>query len=109
MYGAWFGRPMDNIHKPIRCSESAEMLTIHFDQGEVLELKAPSEPIINGNSLVIESAEWIRFSWYSYGEPKTESNKYFHLYEVQSGKVTYSTSSPWEAKPNTISPALAIR
>ena len=108
MFGAWFGKPMDNFHQPTYAEYEAGVLEVGFNEDEVLEIGNPSCIERDGRSLIIGKADWVKWTWYSYGLPKTEENKYFYLYEINSGKLTSETNSPWPSKPNINEPAFVI-
>lgn len=74
MFGCWFGRPMDNIHRSCSAKFANDLLTINFDQGETLEIWHPSKLIIDGNVLKIAKASKVKWSWFYYGKPKTKEN-----------------------------------
>lgn len=60
MFGCWFGRPMDNIHRSCSANFENDLLTINFDQGETLEIWNPSKLIIDGNVLKIAKASKVK-------------------------------------------------
>jgi hypothetical protein len=40
-WGEWFGRPYDNMHTLVRCEYAHDVLTLYFNEGEVLSVWNP--------------------------------------------------------------------
>lgn len=94
MFGCWFGRPMDNIHRSCSANFSNNLLTINFDQGETLEIWNPSKLIIDGNVLKIAKASKIKWSWFYYGKPQTPENLRTQEFIVNGNNVINQNQQP---------------
>lgn len=83
-WGDWFGRPYDNFHTVIRATVSEDnVLTILFDQGEVVEISKPTKIISEKDKFYIPDASNIRFSWYYYGRDRIAQNLNYLEYSSQ--------------------------
>ena len=108
MFGEWFGRPMDNIHKPEFALYEGGVLEVQFDEGEILEIGLPSVIERDGRALIINKAEWVKWSWYSYGLPKTKENRFFIMYEKDGGTIKTKTNMRGSYSPNMNEPAVML-
>ena len=50
---------------------------MNFNEGEKLTIENPGYIKEFENHLIIEKADKIHWTWYSYGNPKTEENLFF--------------------------------
>jgi hypothetical protein len=96
MFGCWFGRPMDNIHRACSAKFENDVLTITFDEGEILEIWNPSNLIIDGTVLKIAKASRVKWSWFYYGKPKDPENLLIQEFIVEDGSIINSNQKPIE-------------
>lgn len=94
-FGAWFGRPMDNVHTPVSAVDRGGKLEVRFDQNETLEIWEPSGLAVDGRTLRIPKAKKVKWSWYYYGRPQTPENLLFEEFEAIEGRVLVRTNSPF--------------
>ena len=87
IFGCWFGRPMDNLHRSCSATYENDLLTVIFDQGETLEIWNPSKLTIDGVALKIVSATRVKWSWFYYGKPQTKENLCSQEYIVNGGHI----------------------
>ncbi|MDE6733776.1 MAG: hypothetical protein K2J77_12995 [Oscillospiraceae bacterium] len=73
-WGEWFGRPYDNIHRPVSAELSESVLTIRFESGEKCTIFEPSEIVNEPNDFHIAHASIIVWEWYYYGREHTPEN-----------------------------------
>lgn len=107
-FGVWFGRPLDNYHTSIDASLEGNLLKISFDQGEMLEVWNPSEIVVTEKMLKIPHATKVKWTWHSYGEPKSPENKMYYEYTVAGEEVQMETSSPYPENPSTKEAAVEL-
>jgi len=74
MFGCWFGRPMDNIHRSCSATLDSNLLTITFDEGETLEVWNPSKLIVDCEVLKIAKASKVKWTWFYYGKQQASEN-----------------------------------
>lgn len=94
MFGCWFGRPMDNIHRLCTAKFENDLLTITFDKGETLEIWYPSNLIIDGTVLKIAKASKVKWSWFNYGKPNDPENLRIQEFIVEDGSIVNSKKQP---------------
>jgi hypothetical protein len=70
MWGAWFGRPYDNVHGIVAAEASGEVLTLRFDEGETLVIERPDRSEIGKDRFRIGDADRITWRWRDYGQPR---------------------------------------
>lgn len=87
MFGCWFGRPMDNIHRSCSATFENDLLTIKFDQGETLEIWNPSALTTDGAVLKIKKASRVKWSWYYYGKLQVQENLHSQEFIVHRSNV----------------------
>ena len=73
-WGEWFGRPMDNFHRPVSAELEERVLTIRFSDGEKCTVCEPAGIVNKPNDFHIESASKIVWEWYSFGKAQTPEN-----------------------------------
>ena len=78
-HGHWFGSPYDNYHEleSVEYIKTSNKVVLTFNEGETLTLINPSNILEYKDKVTIESADYICWKWYSYGEPKIDTNLYF--------------------------------
>ncbi|MEW6183093.1 MAG: hypothetical protein AB1500_07945 [Bacillota bacterium] len=91
IYGQWFGRPYDNIHRAAEVKWENDVLAIRFSDGEELQVWNPSPPLIRGRDFLIEKAVRVRWSWNLYGLERTPDNRRYYDYVVEKESVRVST------------------
>jgi len=110
-WGAWFGRPHDNIHTLLGCEAQQDVLKMHFNEAEVLTVWFPKGFTLDASTFQISDAERVRWEWFAYGRPKTEANRFFEDF-VKTGKtVVASTNVDWytpDLKTDLSLPAVEI-
>jgi hypothetical protein len=94
-WGDWFGQPHDNLHRIVAAEANSPELRLLFDQNEVLVVREPSGPAIDGSSFRINFAGRVRFEWFYYGRPQTASNRYFLEYVRNGERLRCSTNVDW--------------
>jgi hypothetical protein len=73
-WGQWFGRPYDNVHRTVACEADGEVLRLRFNEGESLFVWSPRSLKADQRAFRIADAAKVRWEWFYYGRPKTESN-----------------------------------
>ena len=88
-WGDWFGRPMDNCHKPVSASfdEAEGLLVIQFDEGETCEIFGASGIVNTWNDFHVERAERIGWTW-NYDRERAPENLRRREYVLEDGTVT---------------------
>jgi len=94
-WGAWFGRPNDNVHTLRMCDGTQNILRLYFDEGEVLSVWSPGGLNMGKSVFRIKSAERVRWEWFSYGGPKSDENLFFQDFVKSGAKVLASTNVNW--------------
>ena len=92
IWGAWFGRPMDNYHICQSCVAEEDYITLRFDKRERLRVWVPSRVVTRGYTLIIETASKVRWEWYYYGRPQLSENLMFNEYERQGECIAYESN-----------------
>lgn len=92
-WGDWFGRSLDNLHKPIKCEVDKDILTVFFEDGEKLTVYNPESIVSNDGEFSIKDASKIMWEWYPYGEPMAkEYKKYIEYVRSSDGKIVKRTN-----------------
>ena len=119
-FGCWFGRPWDNTHWLRRAEVDGDLLSLSFQNDELLEVWRPSQLLISESSLpipetspvrlslTIPMAARVRWSWYLFGREKEPENLRHHDYVVNGDLVTSTTSSEWPSDPSLDEPAVEL-
>jgi hypothetical protein len=92
IYGQWFGRPYDNVHRAVKVETAGNLVTIHFNEKETLEVWDSSMPAIEEREFIIAQASRVRWTWFSYGSPKEEAYRFFYDYIVERRFVRVDTN-----------------
>lgn len=92
IWGAWFGRPMDNSHICQSRTSEHDYITLHFDKNERLRVWNPGPLITPGNTLIIETATKVRWEWYYYGRPQLAENLMFKEYVLKDGSIVFNSN-----------------
>lgn len=74
-WGDWFGRPLDNLHKPLKTVVEKDILTVTFEDGEKLTVFNPKDVVSNDGEFTIRDAAKIVWEWYPYGETMAKEYK----------------------------------
>src|SRR5687768_5944486 len=77
IFGDWFGRPGDNVHIPKTFSLVNDVLTVTFDNKEILTIWNPSHVQIEERMFKVGEASKVRWEWFYYGRPKIQENRFF--------------------------------
>lgn len=80
MFGDWFGRPMDNVHRVIDAKADGDRLILSFNKAETLTVWNPSGYSTIGYTIRIADADRVRWEWYYYGRDLAPENLLFHDY-----------------------------
>jgi hypothetical protein len=107
----WFGRPMDNWHSLVACEAEGNTLLLKFNEDETLCVWAPRQAVINDKIFRIKDADRVRWEWFSYGRPKTPSNRYFEDFIKKESEIIATTNVDWYTPnlcPTSGSPAVEI-
>ncbi|HEX3118745.1 MAG TPA: hypothetical protein VHP80_06590 [Candidatus Acidoferrum sp.] len=76
-WGAWFGRPHDNIHELLACEASENVLKLGFKGEERLTVWFPQNLKLDQSTFQISDAERVLWEWYWYGRRKAPENLFF--------------------------------
>lgn len=91
-WGDWFGRPLDNSHKPVRSSLENGLLTAEFADGESLTVYGATEVYSDEGRFYVTDADAVVWEWDLYDEPKTESTRCFIEYKkLPDGRILKTT------------------
>jgi hypothetical protein len=108
-WGDWFGRPHDNLHRLVSCECAQDVLTLHFDESEILCVWDPKALTIDRETFQIADADRVRWEWFDYGRPKTAANLYFLEYVKSLDAILATTNVDWyEPHFKTIRTAAAV-
>ena len=94
-WGQWFGRPMDNLHRIIRCEADGDVLRLWFNEGEMLSVDAPLGFEASSDAFWIGSANRVRWEWFYYGRPQTAENRYFEEFTRTADGIRATTNVNW--------------
>lgn len=114
VYGDIFGGRIDNIHVITAAEVSPdrpERLIIHFNEGETLTVWDPGHATISANEFRIADASRVRWEWYYYGRPRTDTNRYFIEHVRTGDSVVVTTDVDWapsQFKPIATRPAVEL-
>ena len=92
MFGDWFGRPMDNVHRVTDAAADDERLILSFNNGETLTVWNPSGYSTEGYTIRIANADRVRWEWFYYGRDHKPENLLFHDYRQSDGQVVVARS-----------------
>jgi hypothetical protein len=98
-WGQWFGRPMDNLHRIVRCVADANTLRIWFDGGEILTVETPVGFEASSDSFWIGKADRVRWEWYYYGRAQTLENLCYEEFVRAPEGIMVTTNVNW-LEPN---------
>ena len=111
IWGEWFGRPYDNVHSVIAAHLEGCALRLDFSEGEVLLVWQPNDVVADERAFKIIAAGRVRWTWYDYGLPRIEENRYYIDYEHTAGAIIVSSNANWVVngqRPFTDSPAVEL-
>lgn len=92
MFGDWFGRPMDNVHRVTDAKGDADRLILSFNNAEKLTVWNPSGYSTIGYTIRIADADQVRWEWYYYGRDHAPENLLFHDYRKLDGQIIVARS-----------------
>lgn len=81
-YGDWFGRPMDNFHRPKIVEYINENLIITFDDNYIVTIEKPESIVVEKRHFAVQRARSVRYEYGHYGL-KSESPKYYLEYHIE--------------------------
>ncbi len=99
IWGQWFGRPHDNMHRITSAASTSDHVRLSFDQGETLAIWKPAGLEITTATFAVKQADRVRWEWYFYGRPQTPENLYYEDYVKQGDRVEATTNVDWHT-PN---------
>jgi hypothetical protein len=94
-FGVWFGKPMDNWHRIVSANANGNVLTIIFNEGEVLEVSEPKTCLFSSSHFEIRNAQRVLWKWHYYGRPKTDGNLYYYDFEFEDKVIRMKTNVDW--------------
>ena len=97
MWGVWFGKPYDSIHRIVACSGDDQKLLLEFEGGETLAIWKPEGLDTTLGVFSIKSASKVRWEWDYYGRPKLPENHYFREFVIEGSSILSSTNVDWYA------------
>jgi len=97
IYNDWFGKPYDNVHsvESGNYDINTRILTLHFDEGVQLEIHNPNHIQESSTFLKVINADRIRLTWFYYGRPQKQENKYFLDYRMENKRIVTETNVDW--------------
>ena len=99
------------MHEIVGCHAKDDLLTVLFNEGEVLRVWAPRAATADEESFRIGEANRVRWEWFHYGRPKTPANVYFEDFTVDGPETRTATNVDWyvpSLQPNRSLPAVEI-
>lgn len=111
VFGDWFGRPHDNVHRPVSADSSGPCLIVHFDGDETLRVWEPEGITITASKLLVRGAARVRWEWFSYGSEQTPENLFVEEHWVEDGRVRASSTATWyqpSFSPSLVHPAVEL-
>jgi hypothetical protein len=108
IWGEWFGRPYDNIHRIVGARANGTILTLSFDEGETLTIYDPDRGTFDENVFCIELATRVRWEWYLYGKDHSADNLHFLDYLL--GREGWTLQTNWHSSrpPNRMPTGAAV-
>ena len=74
IWGDWFGRPYDGMHRLVGARADGETLVFDFAEGERLTVWSPRGVKASAELFLIEAAERARWEWHS-SVPRADANR----------------------------------
>jgi hypothetical protein len=97
MWGEWFGKPYDNVHRIVECAGDNALLSLGFEGGEKLSIWQPEGLEVGPDTFSVKSATKVRWEWDYYGRPKLPQNRYFREFVVEGSSIFPATNVDWYA------------
>jgi hypothetical protein len=94
-WGAWFGRPHDNMHKILESECKSDILRLRFDGDERLTVWNPQGLKLDPHTFQIKHAERVLWEWFYYGRPKEEANLFFYDFTKTGPTIVASSNVNW--------------
>ncbi len=109
-FGVWFGRPFDNVHVVQACEADEEVLTLGFNEGEILSVWSPERLTCDESTFRIGNAGRVRWEWYAYGSGKPGADLCFLEFRRTERGITEIASFGHmnSSNPDGIMPAVEI-
>jgi hypothetical protein len=104
IWGDWFGRPHDNVHRVVGASADGECVTVDFDAGEQLMVWRPDGYEIDGSHFRIDGAYRFRWEWVPYG--RAAGARAFLDYLRQGSVIRGETNVTWFTPSFLTDPAM---
>jgi hypothetical protein len=95
IFGAWFGRPRDNWHRPVAADSSGSCLTVRFDGGETLRVWDPAGITVTPSAFRIRGATRVRWEWFYYGREQTPENLFVEEHWIEDGSIRATSTATW--------------
>ena len=110
IFGDWFGRPHDNLHKPKAVTVESTRLLVTFGEDELLIIDNPQGLVTSKTEFRVKRADRVRWEWFYYGRPKVPENRFYLDYQFSNGEVIGSTNVNWyQHKFNVAATEPAVR
>ena len=99
IWGDWFGRPHDNVHRVVGAAAEGECVTVDFDGGETLTVWRPAGYEIDATRFRILQADRVRWEWMAYGRPPDAGARSFLDYLRHGRLIRGESNVTWFAPP----------
>lgn len=106
IWGDWFGRPHDDVHRIVGADSDDCSVTITFEGKETLRVWHPAGVQVGPDAFRILQAERVRWEWFYYGRPQLPQNRYFLDYAFHGGTVRGSSNVDWYSPRFETDPAM---
>ena len=100
IWGEWFGRPFDNIHRIVAANADGDRLILEFNEGETLTIFEPDGVTCTENNFFVHVATRVRWEWFLYGEDHSPENLRFLDYFLGPEGCTLRTNWRFNKPPN---------
>lgn len=107
-WGRWFGRPFDNAHTIAHVEQDKDrhFFVLRFDEDEVCTLRNPKGMTVDASSFSITFADYIRWTWFSYGQPRTEEHmNILEYWRLENGTIVEKNNGTETQLPLSDHPA----
>jgi hypothetical protein len=94
-WGNIFGGRVDNIHWLVGCEAHGDLLSLRFNEDELLSVWSPRNLVADKYTFRIFDAVQVRWEWFSYGGPKTPENLFFEEFKKSGDAITAKTNATW--------------
>ena len=95
IWGQWFGTPMDNVHRIVRCEVEDNSLRVFFNQDEVLTVDNPRGFCVCQDQFWIDKADRVLWEWFYYGRLHSPVNLYREEFVNNGGAISATSTVDW--------------